>query len=1029
MTDPVGEDGWLALAEEARRTASNLEQCVEVVELFKCAVTVEPCSKNIWLAYCEWVWSLYQKCQINDTGWSEEERLLGKEIFNLNTTLDVWKQGARATKYRLNDSHEIWNKWMAIELENLSESPTAQNIECIQQLFIDRLQVPHATWDDTSQMLSTFLTKYNETSWEATMVEVTRISKDAKEQYIHRGPFESKLQKAIEAGDSEAIKSQALEYLNWEQGQVLKSSRKGYPSNSLLLCVGLFERALALSPFRLDPVIWEDFLAFIMNNKIDSHKDQLPSILSVCHRATNHCPWSGVLWARYILCAEAEPLPFSHIEQIKHAATNTRDLDKNGMDDVILLYTAWCGYLRRRTMVEDTTDDDIDLVEMGLPTALDDVQHWGKRRLGNAWKGDPHFHIETLLIQNLSEKGALEEARTLWRRLSAIHADSYDFWYQYYQWEMKVRSPREKPNLATAVLTQAIRCKTLDWPEKIMEIYVKHCHTHENISNLLQALDTVHRISKGVAKRREREAANYHTKEPQTDIEKEANELFSNTEAASELSKRKREDEEEYRGNSKKIKVIDQTTTQDQYLKRDRENTTVIVTNLPVEVTQTKVKQYFKDYAHINNLLLKKESDGSSSTALIELRSREDVQSILLKHNKYFGDRQISVKTGTGLTLFVTNYPPTADDDYFHQLFKDCGEILSIRWPSVKYKTTRRFVYISFRTPEAAEAAIRLDGLSLGGIYKLSLAFSNPNNKKEREGATAEGREIHVTNLDTSLTEDEVREVFSNYGTVQRVNILRKLSGKSKGAAFIVFEKKEEALTALELNKTKLKACVLSVEISKEKNFKPTATMTAKASTVEDAESGGDISSLPKSENYKPCSPQSKSPPSSLEISSRTIVLFNIPDTINDSRIHVLASSFGDITRLVLRPDQKSATIEYAHAASAGKAALSLENYEILPGQRLRVDTSRNLFNENKTRIDKKSAARLMQQTAFIRRPITHSKTRMSTKRIEYPKPSTKVVSSNKSDDKTEAREDNSHKDGKKQMTNADFKSLFLNKS
>ena len=43
MSDPVGEDGWLALVDEASRTAGDLEQRVGVVELYKRAIAAEPC--------------------------------------------------------------------------------------------------------------------------------------------------------------------------------------------------------------------------------------------------------------------------------------------------------------------------------------------------------------------------------------------------------------------------------------------------------------------------------------------------------------------------------------------------------------------------------------------------------------------------------------------------------------------------------------------------------------------------------------------------------------------------------------------------------------------------------------------------------------------------------------------------------------------------------------------------------------------------------------------------------------------------
>ena len=42
-------------------------------------------------------------------------------------------------------------------------------------------------------------------------------------------------------------------------------------------------------------------------------------------------------------------------------------------------------------------------------------------------------------------------------------------------------------------------------------------------------------------------------------------------------------------------------------------------------------------------------------------------------------------------------------------------------------------------------------------------------------------------NVDWSVTEEELSEVFSKYGNVEKVRIPRNMAGKSKGFAFVVF--------------------------------------------------------------------------------------------------------------------------------------------------------------------------------------------------------------------------------------------------
>lgn len=57
-----------------------------------------------------------------------------------------------------------------------------------------------------------------------------------------------------------------------------------------------------------------------------------------------------------------------------------------------------------------------------------------------------------------------------------------------------------------------------------------------------------------------------------------------------------------------------------------------------------------------------------------------------------------------------------------------------------------------------------------------------------------EGREIHVSNVDFKASEDDLKEVFSKYGTVEVARMPRKADGGSKGFGFVVFSSKVGSL-------------------------------------------------------------------------------------------------------------------------------------------------------------------------------------------------------------------------------------------
>ncbi|KAK3388508.1 hypothetical protein B0T20DRAFT_96545 [Sordaria brevicollis] len=1036
MASPVGEDNWVDFVDHQLRGATDLESRVKVIETFRRAVQAEPGSLKVWMAYCEYFWSLYSDCQPgSDAGWPIEEQHVGRETFTLDHALNLWQEGYEAVQYRLSDSHQLWNRWVSLEMELLARTATEAGVRRITHLYKNRLAVPHAAWDNTSQMFSSFLSEYNRANYESEMLHVTANAREAKRLYELRDPWEMKLNQAQKAGDIQGMKAIMTEYIDWEIRQA-KNKKDNNTLTNIRICLGLFSRALT-GIMSSHEETWLNFLVFVSTwhsdikmNRVKLPNVILPNMLDVLQRAVHHVPWCGTVWARYILAAEEAGLGFTDIERIKHAATSCAQLDRDGMGGVLEMYSAWCGYLKRTAMNPNATEEAVDLAEVGLPSALEDVRHWGKRRYGDAYQGDPNFRLEKILIQFLTEKkDDINEARAVWEQLSVIplHANSYDFWLAWFLWEMLVfastksknRSPTPAtlaqglrvPSFATRVFIKALKVRTLDWPERIMDVYLQHCNDYELAETLREAQDTIYKTRKGVAKRREREAvqaqaaaqaqaqaayeAQAQTQPPalaqhqpqqyqqQVPYQQYPPQDHPMTDAqqsgTSPGSKRKREDGpiDEAIDGAKRAKS--ETIMGAAELKRDRENTSIFVRNLPKDITQTKLRQFFREYGHINNIDLQK-SEGAPAVALIEFRSPEDARTALLRDGKYLGESVIQVSPATDCTLFVTNYPPEADEQYIRDLFKHCGDIHSIRFPSLKYNTKRRFCYVSFRDRSFAAAATQLDGKPLeGGKYKLQAKFSDPGHKQVRQGAQAEERELHVNNLPRAASEEDVEGLFQKAGNVVSVRLTRNMGGVSTGTAFVVMETKEQAAKAIEiLDKVIFGNHPLKVEVSKPPTRKTTATSRAdgeaEGSPAESTASGSGSGHV-----------------SGPEIAARTIAILGIPDTMNDARVRSIIAPIGTINKLVLHPQHGGAVVEFADAATAGKASLVINSTEIEGGKKLRVGSVHQLFKEKaEKRVDRidlphqqpqkksedskaskkgKTAAELMPPPPPIRRP------------------------------------------------------------
>ena len=100
-----------------------------------------------------------------------------------------------------------------------------------------------------------------------------------------------------------------------------------------------------------------------------------------------------------------------------------------------------------------------------------------------------------------------------------------------------------------------------------------------------------------------------------------------------------------------------------------------------------------------------------------------------------------------------------------------------MRWPSKKFKSSRRFCYVQYTNPvrapklcirasahrtsqTAAEKALELHGRELDPGLPLNVYISNPERKKERTDQDAQERELYVAGLSKFTTKQDLEKVF-----------------------------------------------------------------------------------------------------------------------------------------------------------------------------------------------------------------------------------------------------------------------------
>lgn len=84
-------------------------------------------------------------------------------------------------------------------------------------------------------------------------------------------------------------------------------------------------------------------------------------------------------------------------------------------------------------------------------------------------------------------------------------------------------------------------------------------------------------------------------------------------------------------------------------------------------------------------------------------------------------------------------------------------------------------------------------------------------------------RKVYVGNLPFSLTETALKDLFSQFGTVETVKIVTNaFDGRSKGFGFVEMSTEEEASAAVQgLNNTEIEGRSIRVDLARPKESRP----------------------------------------------------------------------------------------------------------------------------------------------------------------------------------------------------------------
>ncbi|KAM9698400.1 RNA-binding protein 28 isoform 1-T1 [Dama dama] len=185
-----------------------------------------------------------------------------------------------------------------------------------------------------------------------------------------------------------------------------------------------------------------------------------------------------------------------------------------------------------------------------------------------------------------------------------------------------------------------------------------------------------------------------------------------------------------------------------------------------------------------------------------------------------------------GLTLFVGRLPPSARSEKLEELFSQVGPVKQCFVVTEKgSKACRGFGYVTFSMLEDVQRALKEITTFEGRKINVTIAKKKLRNKSKEKGKTENSESpkkelkpkkakvadkkarLIIRNLSFKCSEDDLKTVFSQFGTILEVNIPRKPDGKMRGFAFVQFKNLLEAGKALKgVNMKEIKGRTVAVD-------------------------------------------------------------------------------------------------------------------------------------------------------------------------------------------------------------------------
>ncbi|KAE8717033.1 Polyadenylate-binding protein 7 [Hibiscus syriacus] len=250
----------------------------------------------------------------------------------------------------------------------------------------------------------------------------------------------------------------------------------------------------------------------------------------------------------------------------------------------------------------------------------------------------------------------------------------------------------------------------------------------------------------------------------------------------------------------------------------------VFVKNLSDSIDNVGLQELFRQFGNVISCKVATFEDGKSKGyGFVQYESEGSANAAIEKLNDtVVGDKQIYVgkfmkKSDRVLpspdvkytNLYIKDLDSDITEDTLQEKFSEFGKIVSLVVARDENGASRGFGFVNFENPDDAKKAMEVMNGSQFGSKVIYVARAQKKAEREQilhhqfeerrkeQIMKYKASNVYVKNIDDEVTDEELREHFSQCGTITSAKLMRDNKGLSKGFGFVCFSSPEEAAKAV----------------------------------------------------------------------------------------------------------------------------------------------------------------------------------------------------------------------------------------